>query len=48
MMCDLIQSLDAVEDVRVVPEISDVDRDLRGCRMKLVDSRPPDHITQLS
>lgn len=29
-MCDLIQSLDAVEDIRIVPEISDVGGDLRG------------------
>lgn len=47
-MCDLIQSLDAVEDIRVVPEISDVDRDLRGCGMELVDTRLPDHIAQLN
>ena len=48
MMCDLIQPLNAVENICIVPEISDVDRDLRGSCMQSVDTRPPDHITQFN
>ena len=46
-MCNLIQPSDPVEEIRIVLEISDVYRDLRGRGVKLIHARPVDHISQL-
>ena len=47
-MCDLIQLLNIAKNIRIVLEISDVNRYLRGSCMQSVDTRPPDHITQFN
>jgi hypothetical protein len=48
MMYDLVQPPDPVQEIRVVLEVSDVYRDLRGRSMKFVHTRSMNHISQLN
>jgi len=45
---DLVQPSDTVEEIRIVPEVSDVYRDLSGRSMEFVHPRPLNHVPQLS
>lgn len=47
MMRDLVQPPDPMEEVRIVLEVSDVYRYLRGRGMEFVRTRPMNHIPQL-
>jgi len=47
VMRDLIQPPDPMEEVRIVLEVSDVYRDLRGRSMEFVRTRSMNHIPQL-
>lgn len=48
VVCDVFQPSDPVKEVRIVLEISDVHRDLRGRGIKFIHARPMDHIPQLN
>ena len=48
MVGNLIQPPDPMEEVRIVLEVSDVYRDLRGRSMEFVHARSMNHIPQLS
>lgn len=47
-MSNLVQPPDPVEEVRVMLEVLDVCRDLRGRSMEFAHARPMNHIPQLN